>query len=79
MAIAQEELSEATEKLSVLEKASIDNFYSKMGKTGYAKRIDLDNFDKEVSELNDAIKKLRPLNDVLLRAIEAPEEEKVEF
>ncbi len=30
-------------------------------------------------KLNDAIKKLRPLNDFLLRAIEAPEEEKVEF
>ena len=67
MAIAQEELSEATEKLSVLEKASIDNFYSKMGKTGYAKRIDLDNFDKEVSELNDTIKNLDlNINDKIL-------------
>ena len=68
IALAQEELSKASEKLSMLEKTILDNFYSKMGKTGYASRIDLDNFDNEVNDLNKAIQglELSPNDKILL-------------
>lgn len=31
-------------------KSIVDNFYSKLGKTGYLPQIDFDNFNKKISD-----------------------------
>lgn len=60
MTEVQTKLSEVSSKKDMLWKSSVDNFYSKMGKTGYATQLDLENFSKEVQDIQDILDGLNP-------------------
>lgn len=57
--IAQNNLAGVSEKADALFKASVDNFYGKMNKSGYATMPDLENFTQQVNELNNSIDALK--------------------
>ena len=60
--LAQEQFTQANQKADALWKTSVDNFYSKMGKTGvYAQRPDLDTFSDQVKDIDNSLNNL-PLN-----------------
>lgn len=49
------ELNEASNKKDLYWKSIVDNFYSKLGKTGYLPQIDFDNFNKKISDLKEIL------------------------
>lgn len=53
----QDRITALNNKKDILWRSTVDNFYSKMGKTGYAPEIDLRQYDKIVKELYNSIDK----------------------
>lgn len=51
----QNQLAEVSGNKDTLWKSMVDNFYSKMNKTGYAPQIDLDTFTKQVKDIQSSI------------------------
>lgn len=51
----QNKISELTNNKQLLWKSIIDNFYQKMGKTGFASELDLNNFTDQVTGIQDSL------------------------
>jgi hypothetical protein len=51
----QNQLQQVSANKDTLWKSMVDNFYSKMGKRGYAPQIDLDTFTKQVKDIQSSI------------------------
>lgn len=54
----QAQLQEVSASKDNIWKTIVDNFYAKMGKTGYASQVDLNKFGEEVAAMNEAIDNL---------------------
>ena len=55
LADTQSELTRVSAKKDSLWKSAVDNFYSEMGKTGYATQLDLENFESQVQDIQDSL------------------------
>lgn len=51
----QSKLTEVSAKKDSLWKSAVDNFYSTMGKSGYATQLDLSNFESQVKDIQDSL------------------------